>query len=63
MIWVMMERLVISMKAIQPMQLLKEFTKMNLLPGFTVLRELLYTKGIECYNASINSKLDVFPKS
>tara|TARA_B100001057_G_scaffold486297_1_gene567269 strand:- start:2370 stop:3161 length:792 start_codon:yes stop_codon:yes gene_type:complete len=32
------------------------------IPGFTVLRELLYTKGIECYNASINSKLEVFPK-
>ena len=36
--------------------------KNEFIPGFTVLRELLYTKGIECYNASINSKLDVFPK-
>lgn len=36
--------------------------KNQFIPGFTVLRELLYTKGIECYNASINSKLDVFPK-
>ena len=36
--------------------------KNQFIPGFTVLRELLYTKGIECYNASINSKLEVFPK-
>ena len=32
------------------------------IPGFTILRELLFAKGIQCYNASIHSKLDVFPK-
>ena len=32
------------------------------IPGFNILRELLFAKGIECYNASLNSKLDVFPK-
>ena len=36
--------------------------KNQFIPGFNILRELLYSKGIECYNASIHSKLDVFPK-